>query len=74
MNQDYKKLADGLENQCQIQTILIENQKKQILNLERMNEMLNRQYQELQVQYDDVVAMCHEQQEWLDRVLGPDHP
>ena len=74
MNQDYKKLAEGLEKQCQIQTSIIETQKKQISNLERMNVTLNSQYQELQKQYKDVAALCHEQQEWLNRVLGPDHP
>lgn len=73
MNQDYKKLTEGLEKQCHIQTSIIESLKKQNSNLERMNANITSQYQELQAQYKDVVALCHEQQEWLDRVLGPDH-
>lgn len=62
MNQDYKTLLESTEQQCRIQSRIIQNQEKQIHNLELLNEQLKTKNASLH-------DLCDRQQAILDSLF-----
>ena len=78
MNDQLKALLDASEKTNAIQNEIINKQKSQISNLNRINTSLEKEnqklkklYAELQKDYSEVVSMCRQQQELLNRFLDP---
>ena len=61
MKQEHKNFLDPVR----LQSRIIQNQEKQIHNLERMNEILKQENADLR-------ALCDRQQELLEALVGPE--
>ena len=71
----YKQLAAS-EKMIAVQNEMIDNQKKQIVQLEQMNSKLKKEVDELRSysenlcsDYEEVVSMCKEQQRILNSLI-----
>ena len=71
----YKQLAAS-EKMIAVQNEMIDNQKKQIVQLEQMNSKLKKEVDELRsysenlcFDYEEVVSMCKEQQRILNSLI-----
>lgn len=76
MNDQLKALLDASEKANALQNEIINKQKTQISNLNRINQSLEKEnqklkrlYAELQADYSEVVSMCRQQQELLNSFL-----
>lgn len=76
MNDQLKVLLDASEKANALQNEIINKQKTQISNLNRINQSLEKEnqklkrlYAELQADYSEVVSMCRQQQELLNSFL-----
>ena len=74
---NFQQLLQESERVCSFQKEIIENQTKQIANLEEQNTRLKEQLAEckdlylgLQSSYDEVIDLCKQQQQILDSLLG----
>ena len=79
---DYKQLYEECEHKYSILERMVDNQNKLIANLQKTNDYLTKEnenlrntYQELLASYDKAVDICNRQQELLDSVFNkPENP